>query len=62
MSIAIFLKEVGNLYGGIYRDKDSNVFRVSIWYKSKTRVYNNYFITYENARRALNRNIKKYSD
>ena len=62
MTFAIFQKKAGSLDGGIFLDKDSKLFRVSIWYRGKTRIYNNYFITYKNARQALNRNIKKYSD
>ena len=62
MTVAIFKKKAGDLDGGIYRDKDSNLFRASIWYRGKTRIYNNYFLTYKNARQALNRNMKKYLD
>lgn len=62
MSVVIFQKKVGNLVGEIYLEKDSNLFNVSIWYIGHASIYNNYFITYENARRALNRNMKKYLD
>lgn len=60
MTVTIFEKKVGNLVGEIYLEKDSNLFYVSIWYIGQASVYNNYFLTYKNARQALNRNMKKY--
>ena len=62
MTITIFQKKVGDLYGEIYLEKDSSLFNVSIWYKNSSRIYYNYFIKYKNARQALNRNMKKYLD
>lgn len=59
MSITLYEKRCGNLSGEVRQNKYENTFEACIYYYGKT-VYKNHFSTFENAKRAVNRNMKKY--
>jgi len=60
MSITLFEKQSGNLSGIIRFEKDSPLYHVYISYFGQ-RIYSNAFPTMEKAKRALQRNMKRYA-
>lgn len=61
MSITLFQKENGNLHGEVYIEKDSKLYFVRIT-QDRFTVYKNYFISQENAKRALQCALKRLSE
>ena len=59
MSITLYEKRCGDLYGEVSQNKYEKTYEASIYYLGG-RIYVNYFSTFENAKRAVNRNMKKY--
>ena len=59
MSITLYEKRCGDLYGEVRRNKGENTWQALIAYHGKI-IYTNWFSDFENAKRAVNRNLKKY--
>lgn len=61
MSITLFEKENGNFHGEVYIEKDSKLYFVRIT-QARFTVYKNYFITKENAIKALKCALKRLAE
>ena len=59
MTIVLHEKTSGNITGHIVQENPFRVYTTKI-YNNGSLVYKNYFQTFESAKKALNRNMKKY--